>query len=88
MSQKTARLTGVFALAAAMYSSPSLLASEARAESRHVQVGTVSPKLSFQTRRVLANPQKYTSAQRHIAIREQIRARQNQRILVERLKSN
>jgi hypothetical protein len=57
------------------------------AQSRSVRLGSVSPRLSPQTRRVLANPGKFSGSQRAGARLEKQRADRNQRILVNRLKN-
>jgi hypothetical protein len=61
-------------------------ADTADAQERRVRLGSVSPRLSFTTRRVLANPGKFSAGQRGLAFRERDRADRNQRLIVDNLR--
>ena len=86
MSGTTGRILGAIALASLITSTS--ISGEALADSRRVQLGLVSPKISVQSRRVLATPNKFNRTQVITAVRERSTADRNQRILVDRLRNN
>lgn len=86
MSGRAGRILGAIALAGLLASTS--ISGEAFAESRRVQLGLVTPKISVHSQRVLASPERFNRAQVSIAIRERARAERNQRILVDRLRTN